>query len=264
MANKIQIRKFLESKRDEAIRKLNEESEKLQENAEDLFFEAYKDNFVRIKNEVVKLGVEYDNLAKTITNLELAKFSCRYSNPVSCFNDLCSKLSISSLKGNYIDVAEAEKIKEEYGQRVEETEKEYNHLIAVCQANNAADGIKILENLGFNTSEIEVKKETTTLITNIDAKKLFVWRSIIMNKRILNILNMCLKLKDKGHDVFFCYSPHVQSVEVRLFIGKWSDRSPEYKKEVCINEHDERYNEDGLIALERVLEFLLGGAFNEA
>lgn len=174
MANKIQIRKFLENKRDEAIRKLNEESEKLQEKANDLFFDAYKGSFERIKNEVVRLGVEYDKLAKTITDLGLARFARRYNSPGSVFNELCNKLSISSLKDYYIEVAEAEKIKKEYRQRTEETEKEYNNLIAVCQVNNAADGIKILENLGFNTSEIEVKKENTTLITNIDAKKLFV------------------------------------------------------------------------------------------
>ncbi len=174
MANKIQIRKFLENKRDEAIRKLNEESEKLQENTKNQFFDAYKENFERIKNGVVRLGVEYDNLTKTVSDLGLAICRNRYNTPVSVFNELCSKLSIQSLKDYYIDVTRAEKIKKEYSQRIEETEKEYNNLIAVCQANNAADGIKILENLGFNTSEIEVKKESVALITNIDAKKLFV------------------------------------------------------------------------------------------
>lgn len=174
MANKIQIRKFLENKRDEAIRKLKKESEKLQESAKDRFFEAYKSKFEHIKNEVARIGTEYDNLAKSITDLGLAKFAVRWTSPVNGFNELCGNLSITSLKVSFINVVEAEKIKQKYERRIEETEEEYNNLIALCQANNAADSIKILENLGFNTSEIEVKKESVALITNIDAKKLFV------------------------------------------------------------------------------------------
>lgn len=174
MANKIQIRKFLESKRDEAIRKLNEKSEELQENATNQFFEAYKENFEQIKSKVAAIGTGYDNLVKTITDLGLAKFNNYYGCPVTEFNSLCDKLSISTLKRNYVDVTLAENIRTKYEQMIDETKAEYNNLIAVCQANNAADGIKILENLGFNTAEIEVKKESVALITNIDAKKLFV------------------------------------------------------------------------------------------
>ncbi len=45
-----------------------------------------------------------------------------------------------------------------------------------------------------------------------------------MNERILNLLSMCLQAKEKGHDVFFCYSPHVQSVNISSFENGWTSK----------------------------------------
>jgi hypothetical protein len=174
MANKIQIKRFLETKQQEVLAKLNEESVKLQEQAEDNFFKDFKEKFQNIKSEVASVGAEYDKLAKKLTDSGLATFGDRYNSPHYCFNELISKCSIGNLKKYYIDVIESEKIKTTYEKKIEETKREYDNLIALCSANSAIDGIKILENLGFDTSEIEVKKESTALITNIDASKLFI------------------------------------------------------------------------------------------
>ncbi len=174
MANKIQIKKFLEKKQQEAIDKLNDESKELQEKAKDAFFEAYEDNFNEIKNEVIATASKSEKLSKAVTELGLATFGNRYSCPLSYFNELINKLSISNLRGYYIEVVEATKIENRYKKKIEETDREYKSLIALCQANTTKDGIIILENLGFDTSEIEVKQESTALITNIDASKLFI------------------------------------------------------------------------------------------
>ena len=42
-----------------------------------------------------------------------------------------------------------------------------------------------------------------------------------MNERVLNILSMCLQAKEKGHDAFFYYSPHVQSVTIYVHSPHW-------------------------------------------
>ena len=45
-----------------------------------------------------------------------------------------------------------------------------------------------------------------------------------MNERVLNLLSMCLQAKEKGRDVFFYYSPHVQSVEIRSHENGWESK----------------------------------------
>lgn len=175
MANKVQIRKFLEKKREEAVSKLKEEGYDLYEKSKDIFFDAYSKNFSEIKEELIKTGLKYDSLIKSITDLGLGSHKKGYGSPVNSFNELIGNLSIASLKKYYVSVTEAEKIKERYKQKVEETTAEYNSLIAICQANNSSESIKILENICFNTSEIEVKKEEcTVLVTNIDTSKLLI------------------------------------------------------------------------------------------
>jgi hypothetical protein len=175
VANKIEIKRFLERKKEESIRRLIEESQQKQEVAKDLFFEAYSEKFADIRAKVVAAGVEYDKLVETITNLGIASFLRNYRSPANSFNELINKLSISQLRDNYIDIVEALKIEDSYSKKTKDCEREYDGLIAVCNANNAKDSLKIIENLGFDISEIEIKKEEcTTLVTTIDVSKLFI------------------------------------------------------------------------------------------
>jgi hypothetical protein len=175
MANKVQVRKFLELKRDQAVSRLKEESEKLQKSSKELFFEDYKVQLDEIKKEVIQSGIKYDQLIKSIEDTGKAGASSRYSTPEYYFNELTNRLTISKHSDDYIKVIDAQNIKNAYSKKVEECESEYNGLIAVCNASNAKDSVLILENLGFDLSEIEIKKEEcTSLITNIDASKLFI------------------------------------------------------------------------------------------
>ena len=43
-----------------------------------------------------------------------------------------------------------------------------------------------------------------------------------MNERILNLLSLCLQAKEKGHDCFFDYSPHVNEVGIQIHKGGWT------------------------------------------
>lgn len=45
-----------------------------------------------------------------------------------------------------------------------------------------------------------------------------------MNERILNLLSMCLQATEKGHHVFFYYSPHTQGVDINSFENGWTNK----------------------------------------
>lgn len=45
----------------------------------------------------------------------------------------------------------------------------------------------------------------------------------MQEQRILNLLRLCLQAREKGHDVFFDYSPHVQSVRIYGFVDGWRE-----------------------------------------
>lgn len=49
-----------------------------------------------------------------------------------------------------------------------------------------------------------------------------------MNERILNLLSLCLQAKEKGYDVFFEYTPHVQKGCVHKY--KDCDENLDYVK----------------------------------
>lgn len=40
-----------------------------------------------------------------------------------------------------------------------------------------------------------------------------------MSERVLNLLSMCMQAKDRGHDAFFDYSPHVQLISIYGYVG---------------------------------------------
>lgn len=44
-----------------------------------------------------------------------------------------------------------------------------------------------------------------------------------MNERVLNLLSLCMQAKEKGHDAFFAYNPHVSrgEIEVRVHKNGW-------------------------------------------
>jgi len=44
-----------------------------------------------------------------------------------------------------------------------------------------------------------------------------------MNERILNLLSLCMQAKEKGHDCFFDYSPHVQCVSICVYRNGWKE-----------------------------------------
>lgn len=44
-----------------------------------------------------------------------------------------------------------------------------------------------------------------------------------MATEINEVLNLCMKVKEKGHDCFFSYRSHVDWIEVTIHVGGWSN-----------------------------------------
>lgn len=76
-----------------------------------------------------------------------------------------------------------------------------------------------------------------------------------MKERILNLLNLCMQAKAKGHDCFFDYQAHVNSVEVTSWENGWvSNKLLDRRFKFYIN--DELYNYDSL--MDEAEEYLKG------
>lgn len=56
----------------------------------------------------------------------------------------------------------------------------------------------------------------------------------------LDILSLCLKLKSKGHDIFYSYSAHVYLATVNIYLNGW-DENKGYDKQfnfLCTSDKD--------------------------
>ena len=75
-----------------------------------------------------------------------------------------------------------------------------------------------------------------------------------MNKRILEILSMCLLAKENGHDCFFNYSPHVKQIDVRIFLNGWENyQDPDHGLTAYTNIKSPLYKESELEIIENIL-----------
>lgn len=119
MANKSQIKKFLENKKVEAVNKLQEESKQLQECAKESFFESYKERFDEIRRITIAVSTAYDDLVKEVVENNKGTFPYRYGTPSNYYNNLSDSLALKELKNTYILVTEAEKLKTKFKKKVE-------------------------------------------------------------------------------------------------------------------------------------------------
>ncbi len=173
MANKTELKRFVELKKSESIQRLiDEKNEKINKEV-DKFFEPYKKDIASIRERLISLSSEFDKFAEKIVKTKQGRVREYYDNPVRSFNNIINSLNIDVLKGS-ISIASVEKTNDEYKTKIQDCKREYDNLIAVIKSVSAKDGMNILINLGFKVDEVSKKKEQTALITNIDAKKLFI------------------------------------------------------------------------------------------
>ena len=80
-----------------------------------------------------------------------------------------------------------------------------------------------------------------------------------MNERVLNILSMCMQAKEKGHHVFFDYSPHVNRGEVVVSVHKngWKDDADPDKRFMVTISGEVGYMESSFAEVEAYLKELI-------
>lgn len=78
-----------------------------------------------------------------------------------------------------------------------------------------------------------------------------------MNERILNLLSLCLQAKEKGHDCFFRYSPHVNGFEVEIYEGSWNKEKQVLAKDDFYGSETIADRNPRIDYLERVLKELI-------
>ena len=173
MATKIDIKRFLEVKKLESVEKLTKIKKDKEEKARNSFFDMQGEKFEDIRLQVISLHDEYHALITSLEDSKMATLRNTYYGASSYFNNVESQLAKINIP-SYINITSVESVSRKYDKLIEESSDEYSRLLAVANSVTAKDGIELLNGLGFDTSGIEAKKECTTLITNIDAKKLFI------------------------------------------------------------------------------------------
>jgi len=173
MANKTEINNFLERKTIECVDKLKEERKEKLNEAIQIFMTRNGVEITKINSLINVFDV---TLEKMVSNIEVSKTACinkHYRNPISLSNELHRCFTPYDISDQFT-IVECEKVKTKYQKIMQESKTEYERLIAVTRTMDAKDGIVLLEKLGFDISEMQVKKVVTALMTNIDARKLFV------------------------------------------------------------------------------------------
>ncbi len=173
MATKHEIKKFLEKKKGEALRKLRGDLSAQIEKAEKDFVSDFVTEISAVKEGLNIASDCFDRLVKAAKNKGIEINNKYYGSPENRIND-----ALSSMKNDsvilYFNNPVICKLKGEGEKKFEEAEREYNRLIAVTGSMLAKDGIELLKSLGFDTADLESPKESTALITNIDIRKLYI------------------------------------------------------------------------------------------
>ena len=173
MATKHEIKKFIEVRKKEALSRLKDTHKSDIDAVNQKFLAEYHVLIESIKKELSSATNYFDRLIEAASKSGITYQNNYYSNPMIYINNAYSGLSDDEVV-RYFDIPAINKLKSKHEKQIDETKHEYDRLIAVTQNMSAKDGIKLLQNLGFNTEELEAVKETTALTINIDAKKLFV------------------------------------------------------------------------------------------
>lgn len=172
MATKTQIKKFLESKREDVLQELRDRETEAIKQEYDTFFSEHSKELEVIKRMVDNTIDELEALSIKIKGK--GEFKNYYSgNPLSRIYSLRQSLYQDNLK-EYIGLNSLDEQKKKFGKQRVEVKDEYNNLIAVCNSNKATDSIEILKNLGFDLTYLEEVKEVTTLTTTFNKSNLFV------------------------------------------------------------------------------------------
>ena len=174
MATKYEIKKFLERKSLESLAEIQKEYDEKQNEAVKTFCFNHKADLLAVRNALTTLDSDMHVFIKNIKTDGSASMLNRYgNNPEYLINELFECFTVSGISKKF-SINSTEKLKQQHEKTANDTKHEYQRLIALTQSIGAKEGLALLKSLGFETSELELEKQATALITNIDAKKLHI------------------------------------------------------------------------------------------
>lgn len=174
MATKYEIKKFLERRQAETVSKLREDKSVDLASINADFILKNQESISDIRLLLDRVDTVFDSLVKDVEASKMGKFSKdHYQNPSQRLGDIISLFNGTGIT-YYFDIVKTEKAKAKHEKAEHETIVEYTKLIAVTKTMSVKESIALLKGLGFETEELETEKQSTALITNIDARKLFI------------------------------------------------------------------------------------------
>lgn len=180
MPTKYEIKKYLERKKSEALAKLKSAHSEALEQEAARFIKEWEEYINPIREYLGAADECLDKFIKDAGNKGV-KYHERYSGPGYYIRSAEEYLDEEKLT-SYFRIPSVDLLKAKQVQEIEETEAEFNRLIAVVGSLLAKDGIEILKNLGFDVSELFVEKETTAVTTVFDVRKLFITKEVPENE----------------------------------------------------------------------------------
>lgn len=174
MANKIEIRKYLENMERIAINELVAKQKEEKELAYNEFFAKHSTEIKSIKKKLITVSGEFDKMVESMLSTDEATFEDYYSGSPAClFNKITGSISIDNMT-SYINLPIIEKLDNKYEKMKREAKNEYSRLIELTKRMSAKESIEYLEKLGFDLKNIQSIKEVTALTLDIDVRKLFI------------------------------------------------------------------------------------------
>ena len=80
-----------------------------------------------------------------------------------------------------------------------------------------------------------------------------------MELQVLQVLALCMQAKEKGHDCFFNYIPHVNSIEVTIYKNGWEkgkDCIANMKCKLITNEENNGSPYISVVTIETMIDYL--------
>lgn len=174
MANKTQIKNFLENQVIKTVQELEKERSEVLNNIAVDFKEKYKKEFDEINSNLVNSISIIEKLVEDMKKKKTCDYKDRYSGcPTNCIQEGIKQLQLGNFE-YYFRITEREKKQDYYDKKIHDCKAEYNRLLATTKEMNAKDSYNLLIDLGFDLSNLEVKKECTTVTTYFDASKLYI------------------------------------------------------------------------------------------
>ena len=80
-----------------------------------------------------------------------------------------------------------------------------------------------------------------------------------MELKVLQVMSLCMTAKEKGHDCFLSYSPHVNSIEVITYENGWekqADADKYMKCDLITNAPGETVVDVETVTIETMIDYL--------